>query len=271
MAEQLATYKRRDQVAVITLNRPEKRNPLSKAMRDAILQHVGSAENDPDVAVIVLRGAGSTFCAGADMSRDDPTREARNSDGLLSYAYYDDVIDFHLALFGAQLPIIASVQGHALGAGLEMTMMCDLTIGAESALFGEPEIRFGSVGAAVIMPWVIGYKRARELLYMGDLIDARTAQSYGLINRVVPDAELERETLRLADRMAIVGRTTLIGAKRAVNHGAETAGLRDALRKGVMVVSLMHVSENERHKEFSRRASSDGIREAIKWMHSQFD
>jgi len=271
MAEQIATYQKRDHVAIITLNRPEKRNPLSKGMRDAILEHVATAENDSDIAVVVLRGAGKTFCAGADISRDDPTREARNSDGLLSYAYYDGVVDFHLAIFSSQLPIIASVQGHALGAGLEMTMMCDLTIGTESALFGEPEIRFGSVGAAVIMPWVIGYKRARELLYMGDLIDAQTAQSYGLINRVVPDDRLEEETLRLADRLALIGRPTLVGAKRAVNHGAESAGLREALRKGVMVVSLMHVSEIERHKEFGRRAAADGIAAAIKWMHAQFD
>ncbi len=271
MADPITTYSKRDHVAIVTLNRPEKRNPLSKAMRDEILEHIKTAEENPDIAVVVLRGAGTIFCAGADMSRDDPTRAARNSDGMLSYAYYDDVVDFHLALFESQLPIIASVQGYALGAGLEMTMMCDLTIATESAKFGEPEIRFGSVGAAVIMPWIIGYKRARELLYMGDLIDAETAKSYGLINRVVPDDSLEEETLRLANRLALIGRTTLVGAKRAINHGAETAGLRDALRKGVMAVSLMHVSKIERHEEFARRADEDGMRAAIKWMHSQFD
>lgn len=271
MAEAFATYETRDHVAIITLNRPEKRNPLGKPMRDAILEHVAAAADNPDICVVVLRGAGKLFCAGADMSRDDPTRAARNADGMLSYAYYDGVVDFHLAVFESELPIIASVHGYALGAGLEMTMMCDLTIATESARFGEPEIRFGSVGAAVIMPWIIGYKRARELLYMGDLIDAETAKSYGLINRIVPDDRIEEETLRLADRLALIGRTTLVGAKRAINHGAESAGLRDALRKGVMEVSLMHVSKIERHEEFARRADSDGMRAAIKWMHSQFD
>ena len=89
-------------------------------------------------------------------------------------------------------PVIAAVQGHVLGGGCELVMLCDLTIAADNATFGEPEVRFSSVGPAIVMPMIIGYKKARELLYFGDQIDAQTALSLGMINRVVPLAELPR-------------------------------------------------------------------------------
>ena len=87
-------------------------------------------------------------------------------------------------------PVIACVQGHALGGGCEITMFCDITIAADNALFGEPEVRFSDVGPAIVMPWLIGYKKARELLYIGDMIDAEEAQQLGMVNRIVPLAEL---------------------------------------------------------------------------------
>ena len=97
-------------------------------------------------------------------------------------------------------PVIASVQGHCLGGGCELVMMCDLTIAADDALFGEPEIRFSNVGPALVMPFIIGLKRARELLFFGDPIDAQTALQYGMVNRVVPRAELAAATLKYARR-----------------------------------------------------------------------
>jgi hypothetical protein len=118
-------------------------------------------------------------------------------------------------------PVIAAVQGHVLGGGCELVMLCDLTIAADNATFGEPEVRFSSVGPAIVMPMIIGYKKARELLYFGDQIDAQTALSLGMINRVVPLTELPEASLRYAKRLSLISPEALYATKRAVNRGAE--------------------------------------------------
>jgi enoyl-CoA hydratase len=110
-------------------------------------------------------------------------------------------------------PVIASVQGHALGGGCEIAMLCDLTIAADNAVFGEPEIRFADVGPAVVMPYFIGLKKARELLYFGDTIDAETALRLGMVNRVVLLVELGEVTLKYARRPALVAPEALYTAK----------------------------------------------------------
>jgi enoyl-CoA hydratase/carnithine racemase len=100
-------------------------------------------------------------------------------------------------------PVLASVQGHALGAGCELAMFCDLTIAADDAMFGEPEARYSQAGPGFVMPWIIGFKKARELLYLGDMIDAPTALALGMVNRVVPRDDLSEDTLKFAQRMAL--------------------------------------------------------------------
>jgi enoyl-CoA hydratase/carnithine racemase len=101
-------------------------------------------------------------------------------------------------------PVLASVQGHALGAGCELAMFCDLTIAADDAMFGEPEARYSQAGPGLVMPWIIGFKKARELLYLGDMIDAPTALELGMVNRVVPRGDLSKDTLKFAQRTALI-------------------------------------------------------------------
>ena len=121
-------------------------------------------------------------------------------------------------------PVIASVQGHALGGGCELAMFCDLTIAADDALFGEPEVLFSQVGPAVLMPFIVGHKRARELIYFGDKIDAKRAHEIGMVNRVVPPAELSRGDHEIrqaagADRAGSARRRQARGQSRARRGG----------------------------------------------------
>ena len=153
-------------------------------------------------------------------------------------------------------PVIASVQGHCLGGGCELAMLCDLTIAADDAVFGEPEIRFSNVGPALVMPFVIGLKRARELLYLGDTIDAQTALAYGMVNRVVPRAELEAATMRFARRLALISPEALAGTKLAVNRGADAAGFRNAIRSGLDVVAPLYAAR----PTSARRSTRSGRR-----------
>src|SRR5581483_9797171 len=162
-------------------------------------------------------------------------------------------------------PVIASVQGHALGAGCELAMFCDLTIAADDAKFGEPETRFSQAGPAFVMPWIIGFKKARELIYLGDMIDAETARELGMVNRVVPRAELESATRKLADRMALIAPEALAASKLAINRGADAAGFRNALQAGIDVVAPLYVAETEVGAQFHEIAHKQGVGAAVKW------
>ena len=269
MAEELVLYEIDEAVAYITMNRPDKRNAFSTPLKLGLIEAFRRAEADDEVAVVVLGGTGKTFCAGADIGHD-PSREARKGDGLKTYNHHLWTLDFHLTPWGLAKPVIASVQGHAMGAGCELAMMCDLTIAADSAVFGEPEIRFASVGSALVMPWIVGHKRARELLYLGDTIPAARAEEIGMINQVVPEADLEAATIRYAERLALVGREALGACKLAVNRGIEAAGFRNALNAGVGMVGLLHVSKVESDQRFYEKVAAEGPAAAFRWRNAQF-
>ena len=164
-----------------------------------LVERFHEADRDPATSVVILRAEGRSFCAGYDIS-PNPARASRRGNALAWHESLTDDVQLEMTPWEMKKPVIASVQGHCLGGGCELVMMCDLTIAADDALFGEPEIRFSNVGPALVMPFIIGLKRARELLFFGDPIDAQTALQYGMVNRVVPRAELAAATLKYARR-----------------------------------------------------------------------
>ncbi len=149
-------------------------------------------------------------------------------------------------------------------------MMCDLTVAADDAQFGEPEIRFSNVGPALILPFVVGYKRAREMLYLGEPIDAKTALEYGMVNRVVPRAELEAATMKLARRMALISLESLMATKLAINRGADAAGFRNAIRAGLDVLAPLYAATTEVGKQFDEIREKEGLGAALRWRAAQF-
>jgi enoyl-CoA hydratase len=150
-------------------------------------------------------------------------------------------------------------------------MMCDLAIAADDALFGEPEIRFSNVGPVLVLPFVIGQKRARELLYFGDPIDAKTALAWGMVNRVVPRAELESATLQFARRLALISTESLVATKRALGRGADAAGFRNAIRAGLDVLAPLYAATTEVGKQFDEIREKEGLGAALRWRAAQFE
>jgi enoyl-CoA hydratase/carnithine racemase len=148
--------------------------------------------------------------------------------------------------------------------------MCDLTIAADDAKFGEPEVRFSHLGPLMVMPWFIGLKRARELLFFGDMIDAKTALAFGMVNRVVPAAELREATLRYAKRLALIAPEALRWGKRTINRGAEIAGFRAAVESGVDSFVSLYATRTEVGREFGRRVAEQGLKAALDWRRAQF-
>jgi enoyl-CoA hydratase/carnithine racemase len=269
MTTPLVTYAVDGRVGVVSLNRPDKLNAISADLKRALLERFHEADRDPATSVVVLRAEGRSFCAGYDIA-PNPARAARRFNTLAWHESLTDDVALEMTPWDMVKPVIASVQGHCLGGGCELAMMCDLTVAADDAVFGEPEIRFSNVGPALVMPFVIGLKRARELLYLGDTIDARTALAYGMVNRVVPRAELETATLALARRIALIAPEALAGTKLAINRGADAAGFRNAIRAGLDVVAPLYAARTEVGLKFDEIREKEGLGAALRWRAAQF-
>jgi enoyl-CoA hydratase/carnithine racemase len=267
----MVRYETDDRVSIITLDRASKLNAINSAMKDQIIAAFARAEKDAATSVVVLRAEGRSFSAGFDigMSPDRGT-----SDGAADPNTWDTILhrsfDFGMAPWSNTKPVIASVQGHVLGGGCELTMMCDLTIAADDAKFGEPEVRFSHLGPVMVMPWIIGLKRAREMLLFGDLIDAKTALEFGMINRVVPAAELRDATMKYAKRLSQISPEALRWGKRVINRGAEIAGFRAAIESGVDSFVALYATKTQVGEEFGRIVQEKNLKAALDWRAAQF-
>jgi enoyl-CoA hydratase len=247
----------------LTLNRPTKLNAISSDLREALTAAVAEAAEDDRVRVIAIAGAGRAFCAGYDLSEAFlPTawawREVLAKD-----------IDATLAIWACPKPVIAQVHGYVLAGGLELAMACDLVVAADDAQLGEPEIRFGSAPVTLLMPFLIGQKKTRELLMTGDLIDAHEAHRIGLVNRVVPRDRLDDEVDALADRLARVPPDVMAPTKMMLNRAMDAAGFAAAVEMGLDVQSFINMSETAR--EFDRIVQSEGLKAALAWRDQRYD
>jgi len=221
----------KDGVAVLTLNRPDRLNAMSVPMLDALLAALQRLAEDPDVGVVVLTGAGRGFCAGGDVKAMAEGREFGGT-GLEDKAQgLRARMEVSRWLHEMPKPTIAMVRGAAAGAGLSLALACDLRIAGDTARFATAFARVGysgDFGGSWFLTQLVGTAKARELYYTADIVDAQQALALGLVNRVVPDARLEEETLGLATRLARGPRVAYRYMKRNFN-AAESGPLKDAL------------------------------------------
>ena len=270
MTDNLVQYETDGGIAIITMNRPEKLNAVNHELRSGVSEALIRADDDKSIHVVILRSNGRAFCVGYDIDSDTPERAARRFDALKWRESLTEDLRFEMIPWYMRKPVVASVQGHALGGGCELAMFCDITIAAENAIFGEPEIQFSNVGPAIVMPWMIGFKKARELLYFGDMIDAQTALQLGMINRIVPLAELQERTLRFAKRMALISPEALAQTKLAINRGADAMGFTNAMHAGLDVVAPLYAAKTDVGVKFTEIRQKEGLRAALKWRRDQF-
>jgi len=257
-------------VTIVMLNRPDKLNAINKDLRLELTDVLRRADADDATRVVLLRAAGRSFCVGYDIIGGNSSVEAWKHDALKWHEYLRECLAFEMLPYDMRKPVVAAVQGHALGGGCEIAMLCDLTIAAEDAQFGEPEIRFSDAGPAIVMPWIIGLKKARELLYFGDMIDAKTALSLGMVNRVVPTADLAAASLKFAKRLALISPEALYWTKLSINRGADAGGFRNAMHAGVDIVSPLYAAKTEEGMKFQEIKTKDGLGAALKWRSAQF-
>src|SRR5205809_3652022 len=227
--ELLETVK--DGVAVLTMNRPDRLNAMSGEMLDAMLASLERLASDPDVGVVVLTGAGRGFCAGGDVKAMAEGREFGGDTMEDKAQGLRAKMETSRWLHEMPKPTIAMVRGAAAGAGLSLAMACDLRVAADGARFATAFARVGysgDFGGSYFLSQLVGTAKARELYFTADILDAGQALALGLVNRVVPDARLEDETLALARRLASGPRIAYRYMKRNFN-AAETAGLAPML------------------------------------------
>jgi 2-(1,2-epoxy-1,2-dihydrophenyl)acetyl-CoA isomerase len=220
-----------DAVAVLTLNRPDRLNAMSRPMLDALLEALPRLAEDGAVGVVVLTGAGRGFCAGGDVKAMAEGTELGGQTMEERAQALRARMEASRWLHEMPKPTIAMMRGPAAGAGLALAMACDLRIASDTARLGTAFARVGysgDFGGSYYLTQLVGTAKARELYFTADLLDAPQALALGLVNRVVPDARLEEETMALASRLARGPRVAYRYMKRNMN-AAETASLKDML------------------------------------------
>lgn len=236
----------------VTLNRPERKNSISPDMREELLAALGRAREDDDVRCVALTGTGDAFCAGVDLARSKATKDAADAKPQapdlrrVREAMKQGVQRIITAIWNLDKPVLAAVNGTAAGGGAQLALCCDLIIAAESARFIEIFVRRGLAldsGGGYLLPRLVGLPRAKELAFFGDPISAPDAERVGLINRAVPDADLDKTARDWAARLAR-GATRAIGAsKLLLNRGSEL-GLPDLLEEEANLQALISQSED---------------------------
>jgi enoyl-CoA hydratase len=268
MTYETLLYETRGAVALITLNRPQRLNAMNAAMLRELHRAMDAAEAEPAVRAIVLTGAGSHFCSGFDLKEQ---AEAQPS-GLAQWRPllrrdFDAVMRF----WHSPKPTIAAVRGACLAGGCELALACDITIAAEDARFGEPELRFGAGIVVLLLPWLIGPKRAKQLLLSGDdKISARRAEAIGLVNEVVPAGGELARALALAGELAVIDPMALRATKRAINRSYEIMGMGEALEAALDIDLQIEGEGSEDKRRFMAIARSEGLRAAIAWRDARF-
>ena len=215
-------YEVRDEIAWITLNRPLVLNAVDWSLTYQLGVALERAENDEAAKVVILRGAGRAFCAGGDLQS---ARFYPKPDEVPGGSMMDNVMRiWHMAK-----PVIAAVRGHAVGQGIEIAGMCDMTIAADDAKFGEIQIRHGFGPPMLVSPFLTGLKNAKWIMMTGEVFDAQEALRMGIVNQVVAVDELEAAAESLAKKMASLPPSAVALNKMVVNRVFELAGFQQAL------------------------------------------
>jgi enoyl-CoA hydratase len=256
MAYENIVVERRDRIALITLNRPQRLNALNDALAKELKAAVEAADEDDAIAVVVITGNDKAFAAGADIGAMAEWDYAK--------VYHDNYItrDWE-SLRLLRKPVIAAVAGYALGGGCELAMTCDIVIAADTAKFGQPEVTIGTIpgmGGTQRLPRAVGKAKAMDWCLTGRMIDAAEAERTGLVARVVPADKLMEEALAVAARIASFSQPVVRKIKEAINRAYESS-----LAEGLLF------ERREFHATFALEDRREGMRAFVEKRKPRFE
>jgi len=236
------TVEKRGRVAVLTINRPDKLNALSSKVHAEGVAALDELKHDDEVRVLVITGSGEkSFIAGADIAEFQDKTPVTQRNSFNEPSLFNSIDTF-------PKPVIAMVNGFCLGGGNELAMACDIRIASENARFSQPEINLGIMcggGGTQRLPKLVGEGRAMELVLTGDMIDAASAERFGLVNHVYPAADLQAETMSLAEKIAEKAPIALQLSKEAVKF-ASRSNLDEGLRREVDLFAICFSTEDKK-------------------------
>ena len=255
-------------VARLTLNRPERANALNQAMLGEINHALDDAEHNPAIRAVVVRGAGAAFSSGFDL-KEQMERRPRGVEQWRPVLRKD--FDTIMRFWHFPRPTIAAVRGPCLAGACELALACDITIASDDAFFGEPELKFGAGIVAMILPWRVGAKAAKEIILTGeDRLTAVRARELGLVNRIVPAAELDDAALAMANHIAAIDPELVKETKRAINRALEAQNMLQALEEALAIDLAIEGAGSPDKVQFFDIARRDGLKAALAWRDARF-
>lgn len=257
-----------DRVAHIVLDRPERLNALDRDTLVELGAAMDRAEADDAIRAIVLSGAGRAFSSGFDLQ----AQMAARPEGAAAWrAILELDFDTTMRFWSSPKPTIAAVHGACLAGAFEIALACDLTVAAEDAVFGEPELKFGAGIVTMLLPWMTSPKRAKDIILTGqDRIGAAEALAIGLASRVVPPGAHVEAALAIARRIALMDPDLVAQTKRAINRTYEIQGLRAALDAALDIDHAIESHGSPDKRAFMDVARERGMRAAIAWRDARF-
>ncbi|MGP0094116.1 MAG: enoyl-CoA hydratase/isomerase family protein [Xanthobacteraceae bacterium] len=255
-------------VARLTLARPERANAINQAMLGEIGTALDEIEQNADVRALIVMGAGAAFSSGFDLKE----QMERRPTGVEAWSPilrkdFDTIMRF----WHFPCPTIAAVRGPCLAGACELALACDITIASQDAFFGEPELKFGAGIVAMILPWVVGPKIAKEIILLGeDRIPATRARDIGMVNRVVAAEELEGAALAIAEHIAAIDPNLVKETKRAINRAFEARHMLEALEEALAIDLAVEGAGSPDKVQFMEIARRDGLKAALAWRDARF-
>ena len=261
-------YRVEESVAHMTLSRPARTNALKGRMLEEINMAMDLAEADVAAKVVVVSGAGAAFSSGFDL-KEQMERRPTGFDQWKPILRKD--FDAVMRFWHCPKPTIAAVRGPCLAGAFELSLACDMTIASETAFFGEPELKFGAGIVAMVLPWLVGPKVAKEIIFLGeDRLSVQRARELGIVNRIVPDASLEAEAALVARHLCAIDPNLLKQTKRAINQTLERQGMLDALETALAIDLEIEGPGSPDKMAFMDIARADGLKAALAWRDARF-
>ncbi len=260
-------YEVEDSLALITINRPERKNALDGETLEMLNRAMDLAEEDNEIKAIIISGKGNTFSSGFDL-KDQLKKSPKGKE-------WKEILDLDfntiMRFWHSPKPTIAAIRGACLAGAFELALACDITIASKDAFFGEPELRFGAGIVTMLLPWVTGVKAAKEIILLGkDNIKAEEALRLGLVTRLTEDEFLLKTAKEIAFNLAEIDPNLVKETKKAINQSYEIQGLLKSLQNSLDIDYQIESKGSPDKKRFMEIARHKGMKEAIAYRNRRF-
>jgi len=261
-------YRVEHSIAHLTLSRPARANALNRRMLEEINRAMDLAEADERVRAVVVMGTGAAFSSGFDL-KEQMERRPTGFDQWKPILRKD--FDAVMRFWHCPKPTIAAVRGPCLAGAFELSLACDITIASETAFFGEPELKFGAGIVVMLLPWLVGPKIAKEIIFLGeDRLSVERARELGIVNQIVPDEALEAKAAIIAGHLSAIDPNLVKRTKHAINQSIERQGLLDALEAALAIDLEIEGVGSPDKIAFMDIARAEGLKAALAWRDARF-